>query len=446
MVESSTRVVFPANAQAVGKFESLEQNWAELSQLLPSDFETSAWATGALVRRREVRSALDLLRLILHYALSGLSLRLVAAWFCLLGLGNLSDVALLKRLRKSRVWLGTLIMRLLEQRQLHLARQPGFHIRLLDATVVANPGMQQGSWHVHVNFDLGQMALERLELTDQQSAESLARFPAQPNEIRLADRGYAYAKSLGPSLASGAWHIVRAHWRNLRLTDETGQGVDVLAWLRQCQANSFTAPAERPVQLPTPNGTFRLRLIAAALPPKAAERARRKAQHKASGKGRQASADNLFAAGFIMVLTNLPADRWSASLVLDLYRLRWQVELLFKRLKGLFCLADLRCDDPELAQVYLLGNLLAALLVETMIYGTRGLLPDWFTDLRRPVSLARLTHLFVDQLRQAVHGHISKQRILAALPNLHRYLCDTPRHRVQQLAAARFFIIRPSTC
>jgi hypothetical protein len=36
----------------------------------------------------------------------------------------------------------------------------------------------------------------------------------------------------------------------------------------------------------------------------------------------------LWAAGFILVLTNLPPDRWSSQQVLELYRLRWQVEMV----------------------------------------------------------------------------------------------------------------------
>ena len=42
----------------------------------------------------------------------------------------------------------------------------------------------------------------------------------------------------------------------------------------------------------------------------------------------------LASARFLMVLTSLPADKAAAAEALAAYRLRWQVELAFKRLKS----------------------------------------------------------------------------------------------------------------
>lgn len=445
MKQSSISDVHPASAQAEVLVNQLDQVWEQLSPDLRRDLEARAKATGALVRRREVRSSLDLLRLILAYALFPWSLRMLGAWFHLLGLGQLSDVAILKRLRRSRVWLGTVLVQLLQQQHVPLTEQAGVQIRLVDATVIANPGLHNGRWYVHTSFDLGRMALTHLELTDQRSAESLAHFASQPGEIYIADRGYAYAKSLGAHLASGAWHIVRAHWQNLTLHDAADQRLDVLAWLRTQATSSFAAPVECAVRLPTPAGTFAVRLIAAALPPESLTRAQRRVRENAKHKGRRPTEDSLYAAGFILVLTNLPPS-WSACQVLELYRLRWQVELVFKRLKGLFCLAGLRGDDPELTQTFLLGNLVAALLVDMLIHGVRSTVPAWFTDLERPVSFSRLTQLGVDLLRQSIRGHLPAARICAELPNLRRYLCDSPRRRISQAVAAQVFLSCLSTC
>jgi hypothetical protein len=436
--------VLPASAPTAAFFTQVEQLWANLSAELRNDLEARAKATGALVRRRQVRSALDLLRLVLAYALFPWSLRMLGAWFCLLGLGRLSDVAILKRLRQSRLWLGTLLVQLL-QPQVALTPQPEVRIQLVDATIIANPGRHKGRWYVHTSFDLGRMALTHLALTDQRSAESLAHFSSQPGEIRIADRGYAYARSLGAGLATGAWHIVRAHWQNLTLLDPAGQRLDVLAWLRSQADRSFTAPGECPVQVVTPAGTFALRLIAAALPPESLKRAQRRVRENAKHKGRRPTPASLEAAGFMLVLTNLPAT-WAARQVLELYRLRWQVELVFKRLKGLLRLADLRSDDPELAQTFLLGNLVAAVLLDRLSQDVRSAVPEWFTDLERPISFTRLTQVGLALLRQSVHGHISAARVWAELPNLQRYLCDSPRRRVPQCIAAQVFLSCLSTC
>ena len=67
--------------------------------MLPTDLEASAKASGALVRRRGIQSAQDLLRMIFAYAICDWPLRLVGAWLVMVGLADISDVAILQRLR-----------------------------------------------------------------------------------------------------------------------------------------------------------------------------------------------------------------------------------------------------------------------------------------------------------------------------------------------------------
>jgi len=421
-----------------------ETSWQGLASQLPQDLEASAKASEALLRRRGVRCAADLLRMAFAYAVCDWPLRLVGAWLVTLGLANLSDVAILKRLKHCQRWLGLLVGQCLQQRSVWLAEPQRVRIRIVDATVVADAG--QRNWYVHACFDLGAGCLAGVEVSDVHSGESLVRFPGQPGEIYLADRGYAHAKGLGSQLVKGVLLVVRCHWQNLALQQEDGSALGVLSWLRSSEASSFSQPSERPVRLTTPSGRFRLRLIAAALPQEALARARQRVREKARQKGRTPSQDNLFACGFILVLTNLPAGDWAEPQVLALYRLRWQVELLFKRYKSVFHLANLRAHDPQLVQTYLLAKLLAALLVDQMLLTTRELVPEWFTSLERPVSLWRLSKWMWTQLARWVQGPITWAQILAGGPHLQRYLCDSPRRRLQQLAGARAFLSRLSTC
>ena len=59
--------------------------------------------------------------------------------------------------------------------------------------------------------------------------------------------------------------------------------------------------------------------------------------------------------------------RFDARQLGALYRLRWQIELLFKRLKSLLHLDRLPAKDPALARAWLHAHLLIALLVEACI-------------------------------------------------------------------------------
>ena len=82
-----------------------------------ASLEASARKFGAFRRARAVGCATDLLRLILAYCLGGMGLRLTSAWAASVGLADLSNVALLKRLRKCGAWMEHLVGMLLSERR-----------------------------------------------------------------------------------------------------------------------------------------------------------------------------------------------------------------------------------------------------------------------------------------------------------------------------------------
>src|SRR3982074_727068 len=69
----------------------------------------TARETKAFLRPREITNAVDLLRLILAYCLGERGLRLTAAWAVSVGLADISNVALLYRLRQFGAWLAMLV-------------------------------------------------------------------------------------------------------------------------------------------------------------------------------------------------------------------------------------------------------------------------------------------------------------------------------------------------
>ncbi|EHX90164.1 cvaB, IS186 transposase domain protein [Escherichia coli DEC14B] len=69
----------------------------------------------------------------------------------------------------------------------------------------------------------------------------------------------------------------------------------------------------------------------------------------------------------MLLLTSLSEDEYSAEQVADCYRLRWQIELAFKRVNSLLHLDTLRAKDPELAKAWIFANLLAAFLIDDII-------------------------------------------------------------------------------
>lgn len=68
-----------------------------------------------------------------------------------------------------------------------------------------------------------------------------------------------------------------------------------------------------------------------------------------------------------MVFTTLTREELSPSSTLNMYRGRWQIELVFKRLKSIMEFGHLKKTDQESAKAWLHGKLMVALLVEALL-------------------------------------------------------------------------------
>lgn len=415
--------------------EDLEQGLTELQSI--ADMERLAEESGALIRRRGIHGAMDLLRMVMGFCVLGYSFRLLGIWCTLRGIGYLSKTAIRHRLQKCRKWLGKLLVIGLQQQKAFLPESnQAVKPVIIDASVVCQPGSKGSDWRVHLRMDLQNACIDQVEVTDGHGAEGLKRFLFEPGDLCLADRAYATAKSLGWILVQKAWLVIRTGWNRLALQTETGQRFDVIDWLRNAHLAPLGAPAEVGAWVETPQGRYPLRVVAQAISEEAAEKARRKVRQDAKKNHHTPDERSLFAAGFVILLTNLPGQDWSMAAVLQLYRFRWQVEIAFKRLKSIMLLDDLRCKDPELAQVFLLGKLLAVLVMERIQIGLMTNFNDAFHSTRRPVSLFRLQAFLWDQIKAIVRGQISPEDIFAHFDRLLRYFADEPRKRKRQSVLA----------
>ena len=213
--------------------QCVEQDWPFLLSLLPADWEALAFSTGAFQRKRRIADPATLLRVIFAYAFCGLSLRLTAFWAETKGFAEFSQVAVLKRLRRARPWLAQLVAaKLTERSKLATLPTTDLRVRLVDATVASRLGSTGTDWRMHLTFDRQTLAICQVELTSAQGGETLKRFPAQPNEITVADRGYSQRQGIAALAADGGWVLVRLNWNAVPLQQADGTPFDLLAALR----------------------------------------------------------------------------------------------------------------------------------------------------------------------------------------------------------------------
>jgi hypothetical protein len=69
----------------------------------------------------------------------------------------------------------------------------------------------------------------------------------------------------------------------------------------------------------------------------------------------------------VILVTSLDRSEYATEKVLELYRLRWRIEIAFKRTKSLGKLAGPPGECPEVAKVWVLCHLIAALLTEAQL-------------------------------------------------------------------------------
>src|SRR5215207_7956604 len=200
---------------------ALKAQWPDLVAAVSAaiDLEATARSSGALVRRREIRSGEALLRLALAYGPGGLSLRTAAAWAGVSGLADLSDTAVMNRLRKAADWLGEIAGALLRRAMAEpqpasppTGPLPGRRLRIVDASVVTHPGSVGPDWRLHAAYDPTAGRFTNLELTDRGGAESFGRTAWQAGDVAIGDRDYARPLGLRRVLAAGAEFIVRTGW------------------------------------------------------------------------------------------------------------------------------------------------------------------------------------------------------------------------------------------
>jgi hypothetical protein len=320
------------------------------------DLDASARLHGALVRKRGVRNAADLLHLGLLYGPGGLSLRAVA--------GHATEAGIAARsAAQCRSVLADVLDHVLADRRGEPACEGRVGLSLVDGSTVSLPGSAGSDWRLHARYETAVGRFTDLVITEARTAEALCCVAVRPGDVVVDDRGYARVGNFVHARAQGADFLTRIGWRSVRLFDLAGEGFDLLAAL----PDGDEPVAEHPVRIGHARDGIPARLIIARKPPEAIERQHARLRRRASRSGQKTDPRTLRTAGFLMLLTSLPSERASAAEVVRLYRMRWQIELAFKRLKSLGGFAALRARDPRLARSWLLAHLIAAVLIEASL-------------------------------------------------------------------------------
>jgi Transposase DDE domain len=352
-----------------------DNNWNYLLTLLPANWEKMAFDCGAVSRLRGFRSAGDILRTLLLHIGHGFSLRTTSVAAKAAGWASLSDVALLKKLRASEKWLQALCVGLLKESKLEVPaiglESTKINWRLVDSTLVKEPGATGSHWRVLFSLSVPDWQCDFFRLTPAKgkgNGESLKHFKINQGDCLLADRGFSHLAGIEHVVGQGGHIIVRLNEQNTPLQQKNGDRFDLLSWLRVLKLPGQIASSHLWLEVPQNKGAKRIpiRVCAIRKSIEAEALAQRKQRRKAQRAGAEAREVTLEYGAWIVVVTTLPEDEYPADAVLEWYRIRWQIELAFKRLKSLADVGHLPKKDAASCRSWLYGKLLISLVTDKM--------------------------------------------------------------------------------
>ena len=362
-----------------------------------------------------------MLRVVLSYGYCGLSFACASLWASVNGAARMSKAAFLRRFRQSQPFLEGVLSTMLSK-CLPGPTVVGMRVRLVDATRVPYPGDKGRCWRVHAVYEPFEGCLTQLAITDHKGGEHLGRVVLEPNDLIIGDRAYGGRRGVAHVVAAGAHFIVRSTWHHMPLESREGGDFDLFEALRGLPEDGSgdfecRVKADERSGIPATN----CRLIAVRKDDEAAAASKKQILAEAKKKDRKVDPRTLEACQYFFVLTSVEAKDLDADKILTLYRLRWQIEIEFKRLKSLMHLEDVRGKTPETIGATIAAKLVGAACVEAMMAGAPDDTDTW-----------RLTQVLVDSLRIAILGPDAAASMLAApLGEAHRPIRDKRRREPQ---------------
>jgi hypothetical protein len=348
---------------------AFDEDWRVLLGLFPSGWQELGRNTGAVTRLRGFDSLEALLRTLLLHVGCGWSLRETAVQAKLAGIADVSDVTLMNRLRQSEDWLRQLCQRLWRENGAEL--EPvlkGIPVRLIDATLVREPGKTGGQWRIHYSVRLPLLECDHCEVTSvrgKNTGEKLGRFAFHAGELVLADAGYCHPPGVEAVIRAQADICVRLNPASFPLWDERGRSFPLMKRIRTLQEPGKTA--EWPVWVRVGDRRIAGRVCAIRKSEEAIRRAQRRIDKRQQRRVSSGTAETREYANYVLVFTSLTKQKATTRAVLECYRLRWQIELTFKRLKSIAQLGHIPKQDDQSIRAWLFGKLLVALLTQKLV-------------------------------------------------------------------------------
>ena len=343
----------------------MDINIEELIKLLPEGYQQACYETKAIERKRTVQTPEELLVMCLYY-IYGSSLMETSQLAKMNGTGKMSDVAFMKRFTKSNGWFQWITKNIKPGDMCHY-QKPGilqeYNVTATDASDVYTKGAVKQAWHLHYALDLFSLNCQQYKITDEKTGETLKNFEIRKNDLILADRAYATITGMEYCLENGGDFILRIRNKAFNLYDPKGEQVLLTDWLETLDGS---ACGKLFYYRDSHKNYKPVRICALPKTEEEIKKEEKRLKRKESKKQIKISDDTKFSHRYMFVATSLP-ETFTAEDILSIYRLRWQVEMVFKRYKSILGAGSVPVKTKEATEAWINGKMMLALLIEKFI-------------------------------------------------------------------------------
>jgi len=299
-----------------------------------------------------------------------------------------------------------------------LQRFAGVYVR--DSSVIVLPSVCQKQWpgvgsqaggssglklHVSLNYSSGEMhgpAITNARTHDHQSPFQAEKVP--PGGLKIADLGFFDLDQFATDQAEEVYWLSRLKVSTVVL-DLNGQRIDLPKRLQGVDRLDCPILLGNVQRIPC-------RLLVLRAPQEVVDQRRRRLHEYAVRKQVPVSARSLALAQWTLLVTNVPSKLLSLKEALILYRVRWQIELLFKLWKQHAKIDEWRTHNPDriLCEIY-------AKLIAVLILHWNLILSFWAFPARSLFKAAQLVQSFAPRLASSLLDPLLLQKSLQILQN-----------------------------
>lgn len=290
-------------------------------------------------------------------------------------------------------------------------------------------GGREGTSHAqvkaHVRFDLLTGELHGPCLTDGRVPDSCSPFKDEPlpgGSLYIADLGYfdlTWLKALRRREPGRKRYFLTRLKRAVVLSTRSKHRIELRGVLPQQVGQVVEMGVLVGAQACIP-----ARLLMVRVPKEVADERREQLEQEAKDKGHEVSEEQWYLAEWTLLITNAPRRLLSPQEMLIVLRVRWQIELLFKRWKSEGKVDEWRSKSSWriLCEVY--GKLIGLVIVQWVV-----VLGSWQDPHRSLLKAARVVCDAAQRLMAALAGEARLQSVLLSLTRQMRTGCrmDTRR-------------------